>query len=193
MANTPLFPGFPAGFRLIDGSVLNKLFSGQIATSPAIAAGNGGASASPEGVLSVNLTSTGNTADTTEDTLLSYSVPANTLSATGKGVRIKAWGTFAANADTKTVKLYFGSEVIATPTAASNGTNWSLDLLVFKTGASTQAVVGNGVVATTPVTVYSAAGAETDTANITIKVTGQSGTAAANDIVAKGLVVEILN
>lgn len=193
MAFPPLFSNFPNGFRLIDGTVLNKIFNGNVSTSPAIAAGNGGSTFNPEGLLSANFTSTGNGADTTEDTLLTYTLPAKTLSAANKGLRIRAWGTTATNADNKTMKLYFGSEVIATPTAATSNKGWMLELDVYKTGASTQVVFGEGQVDTTNVTPLVTTGAETDTAGIVIKVTGQAGTGNANDIVAKGLVIEMLN
>lgn len=147
------------------------------------------------GVLNsqVSAAGAGNTADTNEDVLFTYSLPANTLVNTGKGLRITAWGKTAANADNKTMKLYFGSEVITTPTAATNNKGWWLELDVFRTGASTQQVFGLGQVDTTAVTVYSAAGAETETAAITIKVTGTAGTANANDILCFGMVVETIN
>ena len=193
MAFPPLFNNFPNGFRLIDGTVLNKIFNGNIATSPAIVAGQSSSTINAEGLLYANFTSTGNTADTTEDTLLSFSLPAKALSAANKGVRIRAWGTTAANADNKTVRLYFGSEVIASPTAATNAKGWNLELDVFKTGSNTQVVFGSGQVDVTPITILQTTGAETDTGTITIKVTGQAGTANANDIVAKGLVIEYLN
>lgn len=188
-----LFDNFPNGFRLIDGTVLNKLFNGQVATTPAVQAGLSILSVIPEGMLSANFTSTGNTADTTEDTLLSFSLPAKTLSTANKGLRIKAWGHCATNADNKTMKLYFGSEVITTPTAATSNKNWNLELEVYKTGSSTQVVFGTGLVDVTPVTPLVTTGAETDTTAITIKVTGQAGTANANDVIAKGLTIEMIN
>jgi hypothetical protein len=91
------------------------------------------------------------------------------------------------------MKLYFGSEVITTPTAATNGKNWELELEVYRSGTSTQVVFGNGVVDVTPVTPLVTTGAEAETAAITIKITGTDGTSSANDIVAKGLIVEMLN
>lgn len=193
MAFAPLFKLFPDGYRLINGTKLNKLFTGGEALSPAIAAGQGGSTVNPEGVLFVNLTSTGNTADTTEDTLLTYTLPAKTLSATNKGLKIRAWGATAANADNKTMKLYFGSEVITTPTAATSAKGWELELEVYKNGTNTQVVFGKGQVDLTNVTPLVTTGAETDTSTILIKLTGQAGTANANDIVAKGLIVEMLN
>lgn len=143
-----------------------------------------------EGVIYISTTSTGNGADTTEDTLATFSLPANTLLNTGEALRIRAFGTCAANGDNKTMKLYFGASVVATPTAATNNKNWELELIVVKSGANTQAVLGRGLVDTTPVTPYFNAGADTDTAAITIKCTGQAGTGNANDIVLKGFIVE---
>lgn len=189
----PLFNPFPNGFRLIDGSYLNKLFTGNVAITPASQAGLSTSVFNPAGILSVNTTSTGNGADTTEDTLLTFNLPAKVLSANGKTVKIRAWGTTAANADNKTMKLYFGSEVIATATAATSNKGWLLELEVIRTGASTQVVFGQGQVDTTNVTPLITTGAETDTAAIVIKVTGQAGTGNANDIVAKGLIVEMSN
>lgn len=188
-----LFNPFPNFFRLIDGTYLNAIFTGNVAVNPANQAGLSSSAFKAEGVLSVNTTSTGNGADTTEDTLLTYSLPAKTLSANGKGIKIRAWGATAANTDNKTMKLYFGSEVIATATAATNNKNWFLELEVFRTGSSTQVVFGQGQVDTTNVTPYVTTGAETDTAAIVIKITGQAGTGNAGDIVAKGLVVEMMN
>jgi hypothetical protein len=52
MAFPPNFNPFPNGFRLIDGTYLNKIFNGNVATTPAIAAGQGGSTFNPEGVLS---------------------------------------------------------------------------------------------------------------------------------------------
>src|SRR6185312_12901729 len=120
MAFPPLFSNFANGFRLINGTDLNDIFSGRKAITPAIAAGNGGSTVNPSGLLTANLTSTATGAGTTEQTLLSYTLPAKTLSATNKGLKIQAWGVTAANANNKTMKLYFGSEVITTPTAATN-------------------------------------------------------------------------
>ena len=193
MATRSLFQNFANGFRLIDGTYLNKLFGGDLAITPAIAAGLGGSAVNPAGVLSVNTTSNGNTAVTSEEILMSYSLPAKTLSATGKGIKIRAWGTTAANADNKTIKLYFGSAVITTPTAATNNKGWEVELEVFRTGSGTQVVFGKGQVDTTNVTPLVTTGTETDTGAITIKVTGTAGTANANDIVAKGLIIEMLN
>jgi hypothetical protein len=193
MAFPPNYTQFTNGFRLIAGDALNNIFSGRWAITPAIAAGNGGSTINPEGLLSANLTSTGTAAGTAEQTLLTFSLPAKTLSAAKKGVKIKAWGVTAANANNKTMKLYFGAAVITTLTAATNNKGWELELEVYKTGSSTQVVFGKGQVDTTNVTALVTTGTETDTAAIVIKVTGTDGTDSAGDIVAKGLTVEMVN
>lgn len=195
MANV-LVSTFTSGFRLVKGDDLNTHAAALNGTAPAAIVTAAGASTSnvaPAGLLAYNVTSTGNGADTSEDTLWTYSLPANVLSAVGKTLRIYAYGVCGANTDNKTMKLYFGSEVITTPTAATNAKNWYLQLDVIKTGASTQIVCGQGIVDTTSVTPYVTTGAETDTSAITIKMTGTAGTGTANDIVFKFGLVEILN
>lgn len=157
-----------------------------------IRVGTGTGIGTPANTLKVDTTSTGNGADVTEDNLISYSLPANSLVANGKGLRITAWGICAANADNKTIKLYFGTAVLATPTAATNGKNWYLEMEVYRTGLNAQAVFGVGQVDTTAVTPLVTTAAITETAAITIKATGQAGAANANDIVQKGLIVQTI-
>lgn len=131
---------------------------------------------------------------TSEQTLATYSLPANALDKAGRRVRVRAAFTTAANANNKTMKLYFGSSVITTPTAATNAKNAVLELVVVKTGSSTQIVSGTGIVDTTPVTPYvNASSAETDTAAIVIKATGTDGTSSAADITLDDFQVEYMN
>lgn len=144
--------------------------------------------------LTVNVTSTGNPADQTEDVLSTYSIPANTLGANGvQGVEIEAYGTFAANGDNKQVKLYFGTVSIATGVVTTNAKNWFLRLKVFRSGASTQVIVGEGQIDTTNITPTVTTGTEAETAAIVAKVTGQGTTAnTANEVVAKAFVVKTI-
>jgi hypothetical protein len=145
-------------------------------------------------VLSVSTTQAGTGANTDETTLWSYALPANTLSANGKGVRITVYGTTAANANTKTRKLYFGATAVANVGDANNNANWVFVAVVTRTGASAQISMAEINTAegaaqrntlTTP--------AEDTTGAITISVTGQNGTANADDIVFRGAIVETLN
>lgn len=144
--------------------------------------------------LKVDLTSTGNGADQTEDTLISYSIPANTMGANGvQGFKIKAWGTLATNGDNKQVKLYFGTVSIATGVITDSNKNWFLELNVYRSGTNTQVIVGEGQRDTTSITPTVTTGTETETAAIVAKVTGQGTTAnTANEVVAKALIVEAI-
>ncbi len=142
------------------------------------------------GVLSAQSSATGaaNT-DTSEDVLFTYALPANTLTSANQVLKIHAWGHCATTGNNKTIKLYFGSEVITSGVLTDSNKNWHAELTVIRTGASTQQVLGKMVHDTVNITDYSAAGAETETGAITIKVSGQSGTAA-NDILCYAMTVE---
>ena len=146
------------------------------------------------GNLSIDNGTAGTTAVVTEETLLTYTLPANSLTQNGRGVRVRAWGTTAANANLKTVRLKFGAtNVLDTGAVASNGETWYFEADVYRTGAATQDAIGkpyfyvaginNGQI-TNP--------AETLSAGFAIVVSGQNGTATVNDIVAEGLSVEYI-
>jgi hypothetical protein len=131
---------------------------------------------------------------TAEQTLATYALPANALDAAGRRLRIRVAFHCATNSNNKTMKLYFGSSVITTPTAATSNKNAVLEMDIVKTGASTQIVWAKGIVDTTSVTPYvNASSAETDTAAITLKATGTDGTDSAGDIVLDDFSVEYMN
>lgn len=155
--------------------------------------GTGNGVLKPAGVFAVDTTSAQTAANTSETDLVTDSLDANSLSANGKGVKVKAWGTFAANGNTKTVKLYFGATVIATVTGAYNGVAWEVEAIVLRTGATTQEAGGHGLVSGQSPTVTRSAPGETLSGAVTIKATGQNGTAAAGDIVFRGFIIEAIN
>lgn len=66
------------------------------------------------------------TGTTTETTLRSETIPANTLGANGF-IRLKAYGTFVGAAGNKTIRLKFGSTTILTQ-AYTAGTTWLIDV-----------------------------------------------------------------
>lgn len=131
---------------------------------------------------------------TAEQVLQTYTVPANTLASAGQGLRISCWGTTGATANNKTRKLYFGASVITTATEAANAQNWYLELIVMRTGAATQAVMGRGLAGTAGVTPLSYVNQGTDdlTTGLVAKCTGTDGTSAAADITANGMLVELI-
>ena len=131
-----------------------------------------------------------------EDDLITTSIPAAALSEAGKGVRITAWGTTANNANAKTLKVYFGTQVVLTNSlTASIAGVWKSETLVFSTGTDTQdwvsrlATLGAAGVALNDVEVGTAT--QDDGAAITIKATGEA--VDNNDIVQEGLLVEFFN
>lgn len=147
------------------------------------------------GTLSVNTTSVGNVGAGTDD-LMTYSLPANSLSASGKGVRITVWGRCANNANAKTVVLMFGATSVTIPVRTSVDHAWRATCTVIRTGANTQLLTADVQGSTVNLTTAADTGVseytptETDTAAIVIKCTG-AGTSN-NDIVQKGMIVEFL-
>lgn len=144
-----------------------------------------------------NSSGTGSAAGGAETTIDSFSLPAGTLDVDQKALRITAFGNYANNANVKTVKLYFGATVIATPNAGLAHTGvWAVNVaFVFRTGAATQVAWsrnatgsgGNEQANTNPLTTP----AETLASPVLIKVTG-AGTSA-SDVVCKGLIIELLS
>ena len=157
----------------------------------AMGAGTGIAQSS--GVANVNTTAVGNVTGG-EDDLMTYTLPADSLDADGKSVRITAWGTTAANGNTKTIKLHFGGTVARQigPTAQNNQ-DWKIDAVIVRTGATAQDAIGTEMVDNSSVFLTHSHPAEDTTAAIVIKVTGESASSATNDIVQEGMLIEYLN
>ena len=141
------------------------------------------------------LTASGTDANTSEKDLSTTDLPANLLFTNNAGIWIEAWGTTAANANNKTIKLYVGGTAIANSTnlvAAPNGVGWKIRATVMRRGSSSQTYFSEVSAAGHPP--FTAAGTltATDTAAITVKDTGQNGSASANDIRHEGLCVYFL-
>jgi hypothetical protein len=160
--------------------------------SPTWALVSGGLLGSTALSKQLSVAGAGNGADTTEDTLFTYSLPANALAAVGNEVDIMAWGSVPATSATKTARLYFGA-VVTTVTYTTTQTGaWQMQMRVIKQAANVQLVIaeldslGATVVRSIAVTNN---GAEVDTAAIVIKVTGQSSAATANLVLCNGFTV----
>lgn len=121
-----------------------------------------------------------------EDTLHSYTLAASMLSADGQSVEIETAVSFAANANSKRVRVYFGATVLLDSTATvQNGGVMVVRARVTRTAAATQrawAAAANtaavplfvvGPTYTTP--------AETLSGTVLIKVTGEA--VSDNDVV----------
>lgn len=141
------------------------------------------------GRSSINTTTVGNINGGTDD-LMTYSLPADSLSS-GRAVRVYAWGFFENNANSKTVTIKFGAATIVTGNLSSDG-YWELRALISFVGTDSQAGSGsfsesNGSLFTPSFPVVAT---EDDGAAITIKCTGAA--TATNDIVQKGMLVELV-
>ena len=123
----------------------------------------------------------GNAADTTEDIMQTYTVPALTLANVGDILEIVAGGAFGGTTDAKTARLRIGGiagSIVCAPTGNSaSQTRWAITAWVVKTGASTQSFTGLGAISAAA-TGGSLNGTATltDTATIQIVVTGQNAT-----------------
>lgn len=160
-------------------------FTGQVLKT----AGIGSARARPGGPINVNTTAVGNVG-AGEDDLISYTVPANTLNTNGDFLDFEFFGTFAANANNKTVKCYFGATNIFNSGAqAENGGSWKVSGKIIRTGAATQKAIvefiTDGILFTDDIT-YTATALTLSSTNI-LKCTGEA--TADNDIVNEALIV----
>lgn len=153
--------------------------------------GSGSNTYAPEGVI-CRVTAAVSNSGTGETDLMSCTLSAASLSVNGQGVRITAWGTTAANGNTKAMRLYFGTATPASRTGVTtSGVSWKLQTTVLRTGAATQVAQGEAGVDNVSVFYFATSPTQDLTAAITIKVTGQSGTGS-NDVTATGLLVEAL-
>lgn len=154
-------------------------------------AGAGAATFKTSGNIQKSVTTIGSSATNTTQTMISYSLPANTLSAVGAGIWVTAWGRKANNAAPVTLALAVGGKNINTGSSnVSGGVTWIMEAEAYKNGASSQqelytAQINN--VFTAPV---STSDTSTDTAAITIAVQALDASAAQSNVLLDGFVVE---
>lgn len=142
--------------------------------------------------------SVGNGADTTEDLLQSFTIPANTLGAVGDTIHVVAGGSFAASTDSKTANIRFGGisgNLLGTCTGSAAGTvSWYLEAWITKTGTTAQSfsTVGTVINATTGGT-KSGTTVLDETNTIQLVVTGKNATnSVANSVTCQFMFVELL-
>lgn len=127
----------------------------------------------------------GNGADTTFDTLQTYTAPANTLLNVGDAIHVVASGTFASSTDTKNIKIVLnpagaGPTIASLVGNAASTVNWALDVWIVKTGSNAQSVHVQGTVIGTAnaAGTSSVTSAVADGSAITIAVQGQNASLA---------------
>lgn len=132
-----------------------------------------------------------------EDDLQSVSLPALSLKESGDYVRIRAWGIAANNANAKTLKAYFGTQVVLNlALTASIAGKWFVDVIVSRTGKDTQDWVMEirestaAALAALKQAQDNGTATQDEDAAITVKLTGTG--VATDDIVQEGMIVEVL-
>lgn len=163
-----------------------------------VLAGAGAGTVPVSGLISVNTTVVGNVGGGT-DNLMTYSLPANSLSSNGRGVRITAWGATANNGNAKTLDLLFGATVLtAQAMTTSIAGRWWIQSVVFRTGSNAQDYTTYLRESTTTFgttndrsKIVHGTLSQTDSGAITIKCTGAA--TSNNDITQEGMLIEWFN
>ena len=132
------------------------------------------------------------TTGTTAEILASCPLPANALSIDGAGVKVKAWGTTAANGNNKTLRIDVGGSTCATLTAATNNGVLTVETTILRTGAATQECGGSGIASSGTVSATRAAPTEDTTLSMTVSAKGTTPTAS-GDLTLRGMTVELIN
>jgi hypothetical protein len=127
------------------------------------------------GVLHTNITTTGNVT-TGEDTLFSYTIPANVLATDKDTIRATFTGAFAATANDKRIRIKFGATTIIDVTDSSTSAGfWRAEVEIIRTGAATQKCSGIIVASTgTNNPAYYVAAAETLSGTVALVLTAEA-------------------
>lgn len=156
--------------------------------------GTGGATASTNGTLNSQVTVINNTSIAVEDVLHTYSLPGNSLILPAQGIRVTAGGVFAANANGKSARLYFGATLIANTgniVAAPNGSAWRLTAECLLTSPTAQVCSSFAEVAAGSPWIQTPTPTETLSGPVVIK-TGGFSAIAATDVTEKLFIVETI-
>jgi len=151
---------------------------------------DGATAIKPSGNISANTTTIGSSATNTTQTLLSYSLPANSLNTNNNGIQITAWGRCAGNAAPKTIALNVGAMFESTGAANGNATAWKVTGMVYRTSANNQKGFFEATHSNALVAPKSSTDTSVDTSAITISVTCLDASAAQSNILIDGMTIE---
>jgi hypothetical protein len=160
--------------------------------------GNGTGSFGLEGNLTAQVSAGVNPGATAADNVLAvYTLPANSFDQAGRGITISAIGGYAANGNSKTVKIIVGAAsavvgstigaggttIASTGAVTTNGAGFSLQACIFKYGAAgsnTQQGIHSSAQSGSAVAALIAPSALTlvESAPILVAVTGNAATTA---------------
>lgn len=189
--NGPTVPAGPSAITGVENFAADTTLSGgrqpQTVLIPTLTMAN---YSRGTGLLYSTAVVTAGVAGTGEQTLGTYSLPANTL-ISGRVVRMKASFSGGANGNNKTYKCYIGASVVSSGTLTDNAKNGSCEITASWLTAASQTVYGNMIHDTTNITTYVAAGTDSTAAAVVIKFTGQGGTSGV-DVTMNQMYVELL-
>lgn len=143
----------------------------------------------------INATQAANSG-TGETDLHSYAIGAAHFDANKRAIRLVAKGSFAANANAKTLRLKWGAGAAITlnpVTGSPNGVRFKVEVILVRTGVDAQDLYIETLVGLTALDLDSKTGrTEDDGAAQILKITGQSAVGS-NDILLDYSMVEYLN
>lgn len=147
----------------------------------------------PCGIIATVLASSATSAAASEQTLYSYTLPANILTSAGSSIRASFWGSTAANTNLKNHRIKFGAtEVITSGNVAANAVEWRINATITKvTAANTQSALGewlSSASAALPPTLNASAPGETTSGTVLLLMTAQNGSASADSTLLGGYV-----
>lgn len=146
-------------------------------------------------VAFINATQAANSGTGLTD-LHSFTFPADHFNVNKRSVRYTLKGSFAANANVKTLNFVWGAgaAIVLNPvTGSPNGVRFEVEIVVTRTGSDAQNIYIKSLVGLSAYDLVSKTGrTEDDGAAIIGKITGQSGTAS-SDILLDQTTVEYLN
>lgn len=154
-----------------------------------IPVGTGTATAKVGGTLYIT-TTPATTTGTTEQSLATYTMPANTMATNGRGVRITASFTHAANTNGTIAYVRFGGQQVAIRANSTSGATTRITAEVIRTGAATQ---WSTALATGATTGQALSGALTVDLSQTVNITATATTGtAAGDLTLDFFMVEAI-
>jgi len=127
------------------------------------------------GTLAVQFNTVG-CSGSSETDLHSKTIPANTLALDGDQITADFGGRFANNANSKTIKVYFGGTVIYTAVAAFQNIDWHLRVTIIRDASGSVRTVTSGNWQSSVVNTFvqlGSVGSLTFSSGIVLKVTGQ--------------------
>jgi hypothetical protein len=170
-----------------------RLFQSIFAKFAMFVAGKGAATFQPSGNLSVNTTTAATSATNVQQTLMTYSLPANTLAIVGQALLITAWGITAGNAAPKNIGIAVGGLTFLCGTETQSGAAWAFQAEYFKIASLSETGFFTGDVGSTRQTCTVLSDTAVDTAAITVSVVATDVSAGSGNITCNGMAVTAFN